>query len=586
MLSRNLVGALVLLSFASGASAQTTAAKPKQTKKAPAAAKSAPKTAEPAPAAVPTPPSPPSDVEIHTRYVTGAQVSENKTYIKGARQRFEFPGITMISQCDLKRSLQIHDATKHYLVVAHEVPLQPPAASIAATPESDMAAQMAAMSSAAGRGNALPKPQGGVINETITLTDTGERKQIFGLEARHIKTVVTRRPGPNACDTRATTLETEGWYADLPDQTSCPNLPAQPAPSARVGQQACTDQIVTQESGSAALGFALSTVVTTTVVDSTANEKDQEKDKDVTTMSMEVTALKVTSLDTALFDVPPDYTEVKDYGALLPSLGAGGSLSDAVFGSISDGTSTVAEKKAGVIRVGVVTPTNRSGKDMPDLRLVGSLLSGFTKQPFEALPVYGATAADLDRDAASKRCDYVLASDIAELKTSRPNKVGGLLKKVSGDVSGPSEIHEVRVDYKLYAVGDPVKPKVASSVKASSGGGFGFGSALRLAYFAGSMYMTMGMGLGNMMGMMGPSSALGGIGGGMMGTRMNPAMGAAMSIMSTGGSMGLMGGMPGGTSASDPSGQRAIETVQEGLAKAGKQAGEELKRAKLSAERK
>ena len=36
------------------------------------------------------------------------------------------------------------------------------------------------------------------MTQTITLTDTGERKQMFGLEARHIKTVVTARQ-PRFC---------------------------------------------------------------------------------------------------------------------------------------------------------------------------------------------------------------------------------------------------------------------------------------------------------------------------------------------------------------------------------------------------
>ena len=34
----------------------------------------------------------------------------------------------------------------------------------------------------------------------------------------------------------------------------------------------------------------------------------------------------------------------------------------AVFGSLSDGTSTVAPKKSGVIRIGVVDPNNKSGR--------------------------------------------------------------------------------------------------------------------------------------------------------------------------------------------------------------------------------
>ena len=46
--------------------------------------------------------------------------------------------------------------------------------------------------------------------------------------------------------------------------------------------------------GTAKLGFALSTAVTTTV--------DEGKEKDVTTMTVEVTDLQVTSLEQTLFD--------------------------------------------------------------------------------------------------------------------------------------------------------------------------------------------------------------------------------------------------------------------------------------------
>ena len=297
-------------------------------------------------------------------------------------------------------------------------------------------------------------------------------------------------------------------------------------------------------------------------------------------MAVEVTDLKVTSLEQTLFDVPPGYTEVKSYTELLPSLSSGGSLADAVFGSITDGTSTVAPKKAGVIRIGIVDPSNKSGRTVSSSMLRNGLVGSMTKKPFEALPVGGATPADLDRDAKAKACDYILVSEIAELKTSKPNKVGGMLKKVSGDANGTSEIHDAKVEYKLYAVGDQAKPKLSASTKASSGGGFGVGSALKLAAFAGSMYMTMGMGGGMMgmnsglMSMMGPASSLGGLGGfGMM----NPGMSAAMSMMSG------VGGMPGMPGMPDMGDQKMTQTVQDALTKAGKQVSEELKTGKLSA---
>jgi hypothetical protein len=556
MSASKLLGTLAVLSIACSASAQPAAQKPKPPKKTTAPAKPADKTPAPAPATAPVA-APAKDVKIHTKYVNGAQVSENTTYLKGVRQRFEFPGVTMIAQCDLNRSIQLHEASMHFLIVSTD---QPAAARAAAAPPP-----------AAAPGPAAPaKPQGGVIAETVTLTDTGERKQMFGLEARHIKMATVRRPGANACDPKTTSIDVDGWYADLPEQASCKAPSAAPQPPAG---QTCTDRVETQTVGTAKLGFPLSTAVTTTSEDS--------KEKDVTTMAMDVTELNVLALDAALFDIPPGYTEVKNYQELLPSLNAGGSLADAVFGSLSDGTSGVAPKQPGVIRVGIVDPVDKSGRETPLPVLRGGVLASLSKAPLEALPLTGATSADLDRDAAAKSCDFLLTTEIMEIKTSKPSKIGGALKRVSGDPNASGDVHDARVDYKLFAVGEQTKPKATGTAKASSGGGFGVGSALRVAAYAGSMYMTMGMNSG-MLGMMGPSSlGMAGMGGGMAGL-MNPGMGAAMSIVSAGAGAGMS--MPGGTSGlADPSTQKVVQTVQDALSKAGKQVAEELKTGKVKA---
>jgi hypothetical protein len=553
MSSFKLLGSLLALAIASSASAQTPAPKPKTTKKPPVVAKPVDKAAQAVPA--PAPPPPPKDLKIRTKNVQNAQLSENTAYFRGARERFEFPGIILINQCDLKRSLQVNDATKHFMVVSTETPAAAPA------PSSPVPANPAAPPAA---------PKGGVITEVVTLTDTGERKPMFGFEARHIKTVITRTPGANACETKTTRMETDGWYADLPDHASCA---AAPPPSPAAGQQACTDRVETRQVGEAKLGFALSTAMTTT--------SEEGKEKDVTTMETDVTDLQVTSLEATLFDVPASYTEVKSYQQLLPTLASGGSLADAVFGSIADGTSTAAPKKPGVIRIGVVEPINKSGRTLSTPMLRSSLIASLSKAPFEALPVSGATPADLDRDATGKACDFILVSDITELKTSKPSKVGGMLRKASGDAAPAADIHDARVDYKLFAVGDQSKPKMSSSAKASSGGGFTVGSALRVAAFAGSMYMTMGMGTSMMMGMMGPASGLSSLGGvaRLGGGLMNPGMGAAMSMMSQAQAMSAMNGMsmPGMPDMTDPSAQKATQTVQDALTKAGKQVAEELK---------
>ena len=51
---------------------------------------------------------------------------------------------------------------------------------------------------------------------TTTLTDTLERQTMFGMEARRIKTVVTKTADANACDKSAVRSEIDAWYVDLP----------------------------------------------------------------------------------------------------------------------------------------------------------------------------------------------------------------------------------------------------------------------------------------------------------------------------------------------------------------------------------
>jgi len=274
--------------------------------------------------------------------------------------------------------------------------------------------------------------------------------------------------------------------------------------------------------------------------------------------------------------VPSGYSEVKTYPELLPALAKGGSLTDALFGSIADGTSAVAPKKPGVIRIGVVDTVNKTDRNVPTPVLRTALVAAFAKAPYEALPLVGATPADINRDAASKACDFVITSELTELKSGKPGKVGGMLKKVSGDANAQEEVHDARVDYKLYAIGDQAKPRITANAKASSGGGFGLSSALRVAMVAGSMYMsmtTMGMMGGNpMMSMMGGGPFGGGMGGGMSGGLVNPGMGAAFSMMSQA-SMHMPG-------TDDATKYKMVETVEDAMSKVGKQVGEELKKGK------
>jgi hypothetical protein len=210
----------------------------------------------------------------------GLQMTE---YVKGNRIRTETrvsPEMTMVTlqQCDLGRTIQINDATKRYFVMS--------------------AGSGAAAASAPAAG--APK-RGGVVTMTTTVTDTGERKQILGLTARHIKTRIVQEPGPNACDQTRTTMETDGWYVDIEGYGDGCATAAAGGFGAGAGS-GCQDEVRTKTVGTAKVGYPVSLTVRTGAG---------------VAPTFEVVDITKTPLDAALFEVPAGYTEAKSFAELM-----------------------------------------------------------------------------------------------------------------------------------------------------------------------------------------------------------------------------------------------------------------------------
>jgi hypothetical protein len=378
-------------------------------------------------------------------------VSENTTLIQGPRQRVEFPGMTVLSQCDLGQTLQINDQSKHYIVQKHQT--AEPATPSPADPQAALMQQQMEMQRQAMQGKKPQPPKGGVVTYTTTLTDTGETKEFFGRQARHVKSVAVGESSENACQKVKTRIDVDAWYLDVPpSMAGCtPKAEVKPQPAAPA--EACTDRLETKTIGDAKLGFpVLSTTTTTTGEGVEANS---------TTVKVEVDKMEITRLDKSLFDVPAGYTEVSSYSELIPSMAQGGSLADALLGSVKSGTRSVRPKEAGTVRIGVPEPVNKSSRELSSGQLQDELVGNFSKAPYEAVPIYGSTPDELQKDAQSKECDHVLVTTINEAKTSHPSKAGGMLKMVSGEQA--KDTHEVKLDYKLFDVSAPDKPESAAN---------------------------------------------------------------------------------------------------------------------------
>src|ERR1051325_7659536 len=162
------LGALAL--FLAVASTPVLAQTPKQTPKK-QTTKTAPKPAAKAPPKKeePAKPVPPPDLAITASYVSGDKTTTGTVLMHGARQRVSYDAaMASIQQCDEHRAVQLNTQTRVYL----EMPDPTPPATPAPAPGE--------------------KHKGGTITYTTAVVDTGEKKEMFGLPAHHLKTTVTK----------------------------------------------------------------------------------------------------------------------------------------------------------------------------------------------------------------------------------------------------------------------------------------------------------------------------------------------------------------------------------------------------------
>jgi hypothetical protein len=387
---------------------------------------------------------PKTDLKITYRTNTGGQMMESATMLKGARERSEtrsaYMNIVTIVQCDLKRTIQLSENARKYVITSMEA--------------SDSSASVT--SSAVPSGPAEPPRRGGVVTYTTTSIDTGERKEMFGFTARHIKSSTVTESSPDACNPMKQRIERDGWYIDFSFGLDC-NQSGGHAANYPVAPGGCRDRIQFKQLGTARTGYPL--IETTTMYGADG--------KAMFTSTKEVVELSRDPLDAALFDVPAGYTETQDSQELyaapsMPGTGSAMTGPDTSSDDRSNTTSSLAEaKQPGTLRVGIVTINNRSDRPVSLDALRERLMNGIEGTGIDAVPLNATTQAAAEAEAKARQCDFILYTDISSLKVSAAKKLGGILGRATG-VSGVDK-SDARVDFKLFAVGE-TSPRLQSSV--------------------------------------------------------------------------------------------------------------------------
>jgi hypothetical protein len=348
-----------------------------------------------------------ADLKIRTRTTVMGHTTESTVYIKGARERREmnFGGYssTTITQCDQKRAVTI--SGNRCMVM-------------------QMGTGEASCPAGPGPGGEMqetaPPSKGGTVTITRTVTDTGERQDMFGYKARHLKTSMTMEPSPDACNQSHMKMETDGWYADLSAAFSCSNEAAASMACGGMGRPAprCRDRIVMKGGGGVARGYPLKETTTIT------------SDQGSFTTTTEVVEVTNATVDAGLFDAPPScgVTDVAaGPGASAAPPAPAPPSAPAVApkeASAAPAAPPPAPKEAGVVRIGVVKLKDMSGQGLPTDNLRMNLMSEITARKLEAVGLdTEASPQDVMSEAREKQCDYILYTVLRQV--SEPGS-GGL----------------------------------------------------------------------------------------------------------------------------------------------------------------
>jgi hypothetical protein len=243
-----------------------------------------------------------ADVKVKSRQTMGGQSYDSTTYIKGKRSRTESMNGAMINitQCDLRRSIQINPSTRTYMINQFAETVVNSRTSPAAKTDGVVRA-------------------GGTVTTTITTKDTGERKQMFGYAAKHLIITMETVSSPDACSPTDSKMQMDGWYIDAEFTLNCDY--EQNYAANRYSQKgSCRDRYEIKQLGNAKRGYPVLEKIS--MFDQNGNE--------TYSMTNEVIELSNAALDAGLFEIPAGHRQVTDaaqmYASNIYDLSAGSLL--------------------------------------------------------------------------------------------------------------------------------------------------------------------------------------------------------------------------------------------------------------------
>jgi hypothetical protein len=351
-----------------------------------------------------------ADIKVRQKVTMSGQTFETTKMIKGARQRTEqksgaggamdfMSQVATIEQCDLRRTAYVNDTKKLYFIdpFAEESTSQTP------TPT---------------RPTNRQTRQGGTITMTYIVTDTGERKTFFGLQARHLKVVQETESSADSCGGAfKSKMEIDGWYVDFSAEFNCPrDIPE--GPRGQVTKPDCKDRVIFKGSRTAKTGFLLNG--TMTMYDANGNVQMTQ-----TTETLEISRAPLAA---ALFDVPADYKLASSQQDLysMPSM------------------EDLMRQQQQLPNKNEENPTLPSNPSAKNIGLNFNFGSDAKVNQEEIKQYLKDQLRSRNFTTRMGNFDYVLNVEIRKAKETKAGKIGGIFGKVTGvDTKGQVDVEIV-----------------------------------------------------------------------------------------------------------------------------------------------
>lgn len=338
-----------------------------------------------------------ADLKIRQKVTMSGQTFETTKMIKGARQRTEqksgagamdfMSQVASIEQCDLRRTVRVNDSKKLYFI-------EPFAEETTPTPN------------APSRPTKTTTRRGGTVTMTYNVTDTGERKTIFGLTARHLKVLMETESSADSCGGASRSkMEIDGWYVDFSADFNCPyDIPE--TPRGVTEKPDCRDRVIFK-GNRGKTGFLLNGTMT----------MFDENGQAMMTQTTETLEISRSPLAAALFDVPADYRLAADSQELY----AMPSMTDMMRQNeqMSENPNQTTPTKSAMKTVGINLNFGADAARINQAEIAAYLQSKLRENNLNARTGAGGT-------------DYVLKVEFKKVKESAAGKIGGIFGKVTG----------------------------------------------------------------------------------------------------------------------------------------------------------